>query len=133
MDLHRLKRLSGGIRFDCLGPGAGVVYGLPLCRSPPGLLSLEGVSAWLDPPQGPSGVDVHLLWGSLLAAGPLEPRAAHTGVGPAARAAVLAGGLAVSCRGQRERRRQIFNGVMLEHVAFHIKKHLQTWPTLSQH
>lgn len=92
--LRHLHRLSGGRRS--WGLGLGAVAALSLRGPSPRLVSLERVGPGLDAPQAAAVPDVHLLRGHLLTAGALEARAAHAGVGPAAGAAVLAGGLAVS-------------------------------------
>lgn len=89
--LH-LHGLPGGRRSRGLDLGGG----RPLGGPPPRLVLLERVAPRLNAPQGASVAYVHLLRSHLLAAGPLEARAAHAGLRPAAGAAVLAGRLAVS-------------------------------------
>lgn len=86
-------RLSSGRRSRGLQPGG--VDGMPLRGPPLRLVFLEGVVAGLNAPQTASVTDVHLLGGHLLAARPLEARAAYARVRPTAGATVLAGGLAV--------------------------------------
>ncbi len=96
--LHHLRsvdRLPGGRRSWGLDLG---IDGLPFWGPSPWLVSLERVGSWLNTPQTGPVTDVHLLWSHLLTAGPLEAWATHTGMWPAARATVLAEGLAVSWR-----------------------------------
>lgn len=89
-----MARLSGDGRS--WGLSLGGIGDLPLRGPSPRLVSLEGVGAGQNAPQGASVADVHLLRGHLLTAGALEARATNAGMWPAAGAAVQAGGLAVS-------------------------------------
>lgn len=93
-NLHGVSRLSGGCRSWALNLGGA--HGLSVRGPSPWLVLLKGVGAGLNPSQGASVADVHLLRSHLFTAGALEPRATHTGMGSAAGATVLAGGLAVS-------------------------------------
>lgn len=92
MDSRSGGRLLGGRRLGAVAAIASMTSGR-LRRS-----------ARLDGPQGAgvSSADVDLLGSHLFTAAPLEAGAAHAGVGAAAGAPVLTGGLTVRCgRGQR--------------------------------